>query len=222
MAAFVHTHPYDIYIPDNTKAIIVGTLPPPRFSGGNLKERDVNFCYGSCDNLLWPVLGAIYNRTFIYNNSQDAVRERKEFLYEKRLGICDIVESCLRTKIDASDIGMKDIVLRDILGQLNLHPSISKILFVGGNSKNGPEYLFRKILKEKGIPIHCNSSVVPRVHTIEMDKRVVETVSLTSPSKAANRAIGSNPHYKANKKSDAAYTSLDFRIDQYKTVFPYV
>ena len=45
-----------------------------------------------------------------------------------------------KKKIDASDLGMKNIQLRDVIGYLQQYPSIHTILFTGGNSKNGPEY----------------------------------------------------------------------------------
>ena len=53
---FIHKHPYPPYIPENATKLIVGTLPPPRFSNGILKKGDVNFCYGSIDGQLWRIL----------------------------------------------------------------------------------------------------------------------------------------------------------------------
>jgi hypothetical protein len=41
-----HKHPYAPFIPEKTTRLIVGTLPPPRFSKGNLNDQDVDFCYG--------------------------------------------------------------------------------------------------------------------------------------------------------------------------------
>lgn len=50
---FLHKHPYKPFIKKNTERLIVGTLPPPRFSTGDLQEKDVNFSYGSHHNSLW-------------------------------------------------------------------------------------------------------------------------------------------------------------------------
>lgn len=57
---FVHTHPYEPFLFTAATKLIVGTLPPPRFSQGDLKEGDVNWCYGSRDGQLWPILNRIF------------------------------------------------------------------------------------------------------------------------------------------------------------------
>jgi G:T/U-mismatch repair DNA glycosylase len=218
-AIFIHTHPYTIFIPGGTKKIIIGTLPPPRFTQGSLKKRDVDFCYGSCDGMLWPVLDEIFRLSLRYDNSGEAVRQRQEFLIRQKLGICDIVESCRRERIDASDLGMLDIRQRDILRQLELHPTIDTLIFTGGNTKNGPEYLFRRQLRATRLKLLRVDDALPRRHEFTFQQRVYQTISLTSPSNAANRAIGSNALYRQRKQDDASYTTFDFRVDQYRKVF---
>lgn len=216
---FLHKHPYQIFIPQGTSKIIVGTLPPPRFSLKNLKDKDVDFCYGSCDGMLWPVLDNLFDLGLSYNNSQAAVNERKEFLVQQGLGICDIVESCFREKVDASDLGMKDIVLRDILFQIRTHQSLEVLIFTGGNSKNGPEYLFRKQLRDAGLQLSCQKDTVPRKYVFQYAGKKITTVSLTSPSNAANRAIGATALYKKKRAQDPTYSTFDFRVEQYRNVF---
>lgn len=137
----------------------------------------------------------------------------------ERLGICDIVDSCKRDKVDSSDLGMQDIRLRDIIGQLHRHPTINTLVFAGGNSKNGPEYLFRRQLKEHGISLDCVKSEVPRVHQFFLKKRIITTVSLTSPSNAANRSIGATSFYKRRKQEDPNFTTFEYRVEQYRRVF---
>lgn len=216
---FTHNHPYEIYIPEQTTKVIIGTLPPPRFSTGELRKMDVDFCYGSCDGTLWKALDSIFCLSLRYDNSREAVRQRKEFLVRERLGICDIVASCMRIKVDSSDLGMQGIKLRDIVGQLRLHPTITTLIFAGGNSKNGPEYLFRRQLKEYGMSLECVTNEVPRAHQFYFLNRTITTVSLTSPSNAANRSIGATPLYKKRKNDNPAYTTFDFRVEQYRKVF---
>ncbi|SFN93122.1 G/U mismatch-specific uracil-DNA glycosylase [Bizionia echini] len=217
---FFHKHPYKPFIQEDTTKLIVGTLPPPRFSTGNLLEKDVDFCYGSYYNSLWLFIDKIHNLNLRYDNSDKAILERKQFLIKHKIGICDIVESAEREKIDASDIGMSNIILRDILGYLKEYPKIDTLLFTGGNSKNGPEYFFRKHLKTYNLKLETVSNEVPRTHQFNINtgnsKRLIKTVSLTSGSGAANISIGRLPLYKQLKARNPNFNTFDFRVLQYR------
>jgi len=216
---FHHFHPYEPFIKKDTKKLIVGTLPPPRFCTKEYKVNDVDFCYGSQDGLLWKALDVIFDLKLEYLNTKEEITKRKNFLIKEKIGVCDIVNSCKREKIDASDLGMSEVELRDILKYIKKFKNIETIIFTGGNSKNGPEYFLRKILKEKNIKFMQTSKQIPKVHEFSFEERLIKTISLTSPSNAANRFIGSNLLYKENKIKNPAYTTFDFRVEQYKKVF---
>ena len=216
---FIHKHPYQPFIPKNATKLIVGTLPPPRFSIGNLKDNDIDFCYGSKDGQLWKIIDRIFELNLKYETSDEAIKQRKEFLIKNNIGICDIVESCERLKIDASDLGMRDIKLRDLIAYIRKHPKVNTLLFTGGNSKNGPEYFFRKHIKEYDIKLEIISNNVPRIHKFNLENRIVKTVSLTAPSGSANRAIGSMALYKSIKDKDPSFNTFDFRVLQYQNFF---
>ena len=196
----------------------MGTLPPPRFTKGELKEGDVDCCYGSRDGLLWTVLDKIFGLDLKFETTEEAVQQRIDFLKERGIGICDMVESSRREKIDASDLGMQKVELRDMIGILREHPKVERLLFTGGNSKNGPEYFFRRHLREieEDIRLKVISNEVPRVHQFVLDGRLINTVSLTAPSGSANRAIGSMELYKYLKQKDANFNTIDFRVMQYR------
>ncbi|MDN3665878.1 uracil-DNA glycosylase family protein [Algibacter miyuki] len=223
---FKHQHPYQPFINEDTTKLIVGTLPPPRFSTGKLLEKDVDFCYGSYYNSLWLYIDKIHNLNLRFDNSQEAIAERKAFFIQHKIGVCDIVNSCERDKIDASDLGMKNIELRDIIGYLKQYPNIDTLLFTGGNSKNGPEYFFRKHIKNYNLKLDVVLNEVPRIHEFKMPvesvsdaPRIIKTVSLTSSSGSANRAIGSMPLYKQLKASNPEFNTFDFRVMQYREFF---
>lgn len=221
---FLHQHPYQPFIQKDTTKLIVGTLPPPRFSTGELLEKDVDFCYGSYYNSLWLYIDKIHNLGLRYDNSQEAIEERKQFLIQHKIGVCDIVESAEREKIDASDLGMTNIKLRDVIGYLKQYSNIDTLLFTGGNSKNGPEYFFRKHIKDLDIKLKVISSEVPRIHQFVLpdnskDNRVIKTVSLTSASGSANRAIGSMDLYQHLKTKNPEFNTFDFRVMQYREFF---
>ena len=218
---FFHTHPYEPFLFKAATKLIVGTLPPPRFTQGDLKEGDVNFCYGSRDGQLWPILDCIFDLNLKFETTEAAILERKAFLKGRNIGVCDIVASAERAKIDASDLGMMNIQLRNILGYLEQYTKVATLLFTGGNSKNGPEYFFRKHLKENGVTLNVISDAVPRMHTFVHPKTGlnIKTVSLTAPSGAANRAVGGLDAYKQMKAENPEFTTLDFRVLQYRRFF---
>ncbi len=216
---FYHTHPYSPYILTDSSRLIVGTMPPPRFTTGDLNAQDVDFCYGSSNGMLWKIWNEIYQLDLVFENTHFAIEQRKAFLKREKIGICDIVGAAYRDKIDAADLGMQRVELRDILGILKQHPKVTTLIFTGGNSKNGPEYFMRKLLKKAAIPLRCLSNEVPRIHQFTWAGRSITTHTLTAPSGAANRAIGSMALYKANKVKNPHYTTFDFRLEQYAAVF---
>lgn len=202
----------------------MGTLPPPRFTVGELKPDDVDFCYGSRDGQLWRILDRIFDLDLKFERTKSAIRQRKDFLRSRKIGICDIVERAYREKIDASDMGMKNIELRDMLYYLNSYKNVDTLIFTGGNSKNGPEYLFRRLLRGKGIAYKTVEHSIPRVHEFllpnaQTSPRRIKTISLTAPSGSANRAVGALPEYKRRKQYDPTFTTFDFRVEQYRRYF---
>ena len=225
---FKHTHPYKPFIKNDTTKLIVGTLPPPRFSTGKLLEKDVNFCYGSYYNSLWLFIDKIHGLNLRYDNSNEAIEERKAFLIENKIGVCDIVDSAERDKIDASDLGMKNIKLRNIIRYLVQYPNIDTLLFTGGNSKNGPEYFFRRHLKDYSLKLELINNETPRTHQFVIpneahqsasSKRIIKTVSLTSGSGAANISISRIPLYKQLKAENPKFNTFDYRVMQYREFF---
>ena len=95
---------------------------------------------------------------------------------------------------------MQHVELRDLLGILEQHPKVSTLIFTGGNSKNGPEYFFRQLLKKAKLRLVCLNDQVPRKHQLEWAGRVITTYSLTAPLRNGHRAIGSMDRYKKTRR----------------------
>ena len=76
---------------------------------------------------------------------------------------------------------MQDVQLRDILLILKQHPKVDTLIFMGGNSKNGPEYFFPKIIKNANIPFNCLDNDVPRVNQFSWAGRNIKTYTLKHP-----------------------------------------
>ena len=214
----LHQHPYPPFIPAGATKLIVGTIPPPRFSTGELFDQDVDFGYGSKYGLLWPILERLFNDYLDYQNTARAIEQRKSLLSRNGIGICDMVESCSRERMESSDLGMREIKLRNLLAILKNEKQVKRLLFMGGNTKNGPEYLFRRLVKSSGIKLEPVQDR-PRLQSFYLGERRIDTVSLISPSNAANRSIGANLHYKSMKKQNPSYSTLDYRIEQYRDFF---
>ena len=120
---------------------------------------------------------------------------------------------------------MKNVRLRNLIGILSEFPNVDTLLFTGGNSKNGPEYFFRRHLKEYGLRLELISNEVPRIHEFKMSSgtdseiRTIRTVSLTSASGAANISISQSPLYKQMKGKNPDFNTFDFRVMQYREFF---
>src|SRR5690554_1020222 len=213
---FKHQHPFPPFIPEEATKLIVGTLPPPRFITGELKPDDVDFCYGSRDGQLWQIIEKVFDLDLLYENTGRAIQQRINFLNEHKIGICDMVEYAFREKIDASDVGIQNAKLRDMIPLLKVYTSVDTLLFTGGNSKNGPEFFFRRHIKDyPEIQLERQNETVPKIHTFKLEGRVIKTVSLTAPSGAANRAVGSMALYKKLKAENPKMNTIDFRVLQY-------
>ncbi len=55
----MQNHPYKPFIPKDAKVLLLGSAPPYRFCTGNandLKNKDMDYYYGSNSNLLWEIL----------------------------------------------------------------------------------------------------------------------------------------------------------------------
>ena len=80
--------------------------------------------------------------------------------------------------------------------------------------------IFLKTVTGTRFRVDVITNEVPRIHQFTLEgKRTITTVSLTAPSGSANRAVGSMPHYKAQKQNNPNYTTLDFRVEQYQDFF---
>jgi G:T/U-mismatch repair DNA glycosylase len=166
-------------------------------------------------------LDKIFGLNLKFETTAEAISQREHFLKKRGIGICDMVASAKREKIDASDVGMMEVELRDLVAILQKNPKIDTLLFTGGNSKNGPEYFFRRNLKEYDIPLKLVSNNIPRIHTFQLpqSRKIIKTVSLIAPSGSANRAVGSLSAYKRMKEKFPEKTTVDFRVDLYKPYF---
>lgn len=80
-------HPYNTRepIPEDTRILIVGTAPPPRFNDPkSLRGDDFDFFYGSKDNCMWEYLDKIaeeVDSTNLFNRTEVLINSKLEIKY---------------------------------------------------------------------------------------------------------------------------------------------
>ena len=118
----IQNHPYSPFIPETTKALILGSAPPSRFCS-RLKtepqDKDIDYYYGSYSrgyNLLWELLFQIFEPESLTDlkricNLQNPREERtliqqkffQNFLLQHQLGIADILYQFIRRDQSSAD-----------------------------------------------------------------------------------------------------------------------
>lgn len=81
-------HTLEAIFNDNSKILILGTMPSP-------KSRQNNFYYGNPQNRFWRVMSDILNEPLPQNNKQ-----RKELMLSHGIALWDVLKSC---NIDGAD-----------------------------------------------------------------------------------------------------------------------
>src|SRR5215218_9306196 len=126
-----------LYTPQGATALLIGTFPSVliREQFGRLRPTDSDFFYGSIDNNFWSDLGAIYNRSFLFNWSEQAVQQRKDLLDELGLALSDAVFAC-ETSGSAMDTALQHIELNEYLVKtLDNTPTITQLYFTSSSGK---------------------------------------------------------------------------------------
>lgn len=144
-------HPYNSLnqVPENTRLLIVGTAPPPRFTSADcLKNQpckrksdlDFDFFYGSGENWMWEFLRNIackrFNAKICTNEmtSDECRQSAQEFLRCNNIWMQDVLQTFRRTTLcsasdDHIDIEWKNTRLTDFGGIFDRCASLNTIAF---------------------------------------------------------------------------------------------
>jgi hypoxanthine-DNA glycosylase len=179
------THPFEPYIPADSEKLIIGTIPPPRFCKEpyQLYENDVNFYYGSRDNYFWCILEELFQIKLEYSNTEQAVQQRKDLLRKLKIGITDIVDSCIHVGDSAADSDLKEIKQKDIKSLLQIYPAIDTLIYTS-------EFV-KKLMNDHFNTYH--SIVDPsnrKKQSVKIDSKEYQVKILYSPSPSALRNLG--------------------------------
>jgi hypothetical protein len=161
------THPYNsLQIPADTKTLIVGTAPPPRFSlprpphEGPRKGYDADFYYGSYANWLWVYLEkAAGEELFAEPGTPEAIKEDTEnlmqdFLRRHQLWMRDILQTYRRKPGKETSASDQDIdtanegtTFLKFVPILEKNIGIQKIVFT---SEQAAKWFFKALETETG------------------------------------------------------------------------
>ncbi len=212
----METHPYKAFVPEGAEKLILGSIPPWRFTVDDnpdvnklkkLQDGDIDFAYGSRNNRLWAILSDVFG-----TGPLDSSGKIKQLLRNRKIAISDVVHRCRRVpEKSALDQNLKDIEfnhsIREILAG---NPSITWILFTSAFV----ERLFYKYFSVK--PEKYNGY---KVFILPDDGRKIETAVLYSPSNMALRGIRQNRDFKLRNSQNRHLSADDFRTEQYRRLF---
>lgn len=122
--------PFEPVFNSQSEILILGSLP-------SVKSREQGFYYGHPQNRFWKVIAGVYGIAV-----PKSIDEKKQMLYECRIAVWDVIESC-RIK-GSSDSSIKDVTAADFTEILGCS-SIKKIF---ANGKTAAK-LYNKLAKEK-------------------------------------------------------------------------
>lgn len=130
----ISIHPYKPHICKGATKLIIGTMPPYRFCTNGIKElreKDVDFYYGSDKNCFWELMSKITNQELQRENSKEEIEKRKALLDSLKVGIMDVIKSCIHKKQNSSDNLLDNIELNSELIKEKLleFPSINTLIY---------------------------------------------------------------------------------------------
>lgn len=134
-------HPYGIFLPTHPRMMIIGSFPIGKFSDPKrrceIKEHEIDFFFGGEKNLLWRLLGDIFNKPV--NNHQDILN----LLEAEGIAMGDVIKSCRRKTGRASDSDLYDIEWNGELLEFIISNQIKKVLFTSKKVEQWFNKLFR-------------------------------------------------------------------------------
>lgn len=122
-------HPWEPFIPQNTKILFLGSFPPPR------RSWSMDFYYPNITNDFWRIMGIIFydEKEHFVQKDQKKFKEKeiKEFLTLKGIALYDTAKEVRRLKENASDKFLDVVTPADIPALLAKAPRCTAIITTG-------------------------------------------------------------------------------------------
>ncbi len=127
-------HPIEPIYNENSKILILGSFP-------SVKSREEGFFYGHPRNRFWRVLASIFA-----TDLPVTIEEKKNFLYNNRVAVWDVIGSCDIT--GSSDSSIRNVVPND-LGRILEQADVQQICVNGKTAKQlYDKYIYPQIKRE--------------------------------------------------------------------------
>ncbi len=195
-------HPFEPFLPKNATKLIIGSIPPQRFwkhkkDSNSLHPGDVNFYYGSRDNSFWDLIGSVFSISFEKEDTENAIKQRTDFLIEKGIGITDVVNKCSRLNGSAIDKHLQITEHKKLEQLLTEHPQIDTLIYTSDFIKQQVNKIFKTY--------HSSSKKSNKEFNLKIKGKIYKVKILYSPS----------PYALVNMGEGGA----ERRLKQYKEIF---
>ncbi len=165
----IETHPFDLFIPANTKYLILGSFSGRQAVKGTAYTYEAyDWYYGTKMNQFWPIMERVYGIPL-------KSRENKQELLESLgIGIADIISSCERKQGNNSDSNLINIVFacKDIQ-QIFANNNIEKVFFTSRFVEKKFKKVFNSIVEENpSTELITLPSPSPRYVRVSLEEKV--------------------------------------------------
>ena len=129
MSEVIEKHPFEPFLPENAKLLMLGTFPPAE------KRWCMRFYYPNFINDMWRIFGICF-----YGDKQHFVLEQEKrfnldsiipFLEEKGIAMYDTATRIRRTKDNASDKDLEIVEKTDLDSMLRQLPECKAVITAG-------------------------------------------------------------------------------------------
>lgn len=141
-------HPLEPICFDNSKVLILGTMPSP-------KSRENGFYYSHPQNRFWRVLSNIF-----CEETPCTIDEKTDFLHRHKIAVWDVLKSC-EIK-GAADSSIKNAVPNDIKALID-NSNIIRIFTTGATAYNLYKRLCEQSVGISAIPLPSTSPANARM-----------------------------------------------------------
>jgi len=176
-------HPWNWYIPDGAKTVVIGTFPPTQ------RNWSFDFFYPNKNNFFWKIIARIAGCSLQHLSGEEAVDERKEMLNRLKFGVSDMGQIIRRKAGNSLDQNLEIVAYMDILKLLQENPSVRKLIFTSSSGKSSAIGWFKEYLSLHGIPFKIPQGKRPLRTAVTVNGKSLEVVLLYSTSPRVGASI---------------------------------